>query len=165
MSSASAVKFLVPVVLLCACASLGSSVDFYCEDAPPGGASTWYMIAGDEEIVVTQDTTHGPFTAYVGSGGSNTVDHIARVGEWRSGAHTEVAEVSSDGWFIYTTEGVVYEVEQLDRAETSSWLPGSVLLIREDNLVAYNLDHIRKIAVYRLCPGISPTQIRRLSLP
>lgn len=111
--------------------------------------------AGSEVLIIAEDTTRGPFTAYFSLGDSTEADHAGGSPRWRSGWLVEVIELSSDGRFFRTAAGAAYEVEELDRAYVGSWLPSTPVLVDRSNLLAYALDNLREIGVFRLCPGVS----------
>lgn len=180
------------LLLLAACASVGGSGSYYCEEVPPGGESVRYSrsivaatspvgedrielidgsawtlsdppsvgpAAGSDVLVVAEDIAHGPFTAYFSLGDSTGANYAGGTPSWRSGWLTEVTEVSSDGQFFRTAGGAAYEVKELDRSETRLWIPTTAVLIDRSNLLAYALENLREIGVFRLCPGVSPNQM------
>jgi hypothetical protein len=111
--------------------------------------------AGNDVLIIAEDTVRGPFSAYFALGDSTDADRAGGSPRWRSGWLVEVIEVSSDGRFFRTGGGAAYEVEELDRPNVGSWLPSTPILVDRSNLLAYALEDLREIGVFRLCPGVS----------
>jgi len=181
----------VSLAWLSACASRGTSGRYYCPESAIGGESIWYLAgtiyektgneirmsdysvwrvdrmpygvtAFSEAGIVASDTA-GPGLAYFSGG--NTADVVPVRGSpiWRRGHLVRVSSVDTDAFFLRTSDGRSWEVNEFDRFTAQMWFGPFPAAVHESNLLLTNLDRIEEVGVAPLCPGVSEGRIRALT--